>query len=93
MSEIKTKPKKFIYRTNLKWTGSKKGLLSGEDRPTIEVSTPFEFRGHAGIWTPEELFVASVNICIMTTFLYYAEKRNFTFILWKYNDYGMYYRQ
>lgn len=74
MAEIRQKGKRFIYRTNLSWKEEKKGLLTSSDRPAIEVSTPFEFKGHAGIWTPEELFVSSVNICIMTTFLYYAGK-------------------
>ncbi len=49
-------------------------------KPTIEVATPPEFKGHEGIWTPEELFVASVNICIKTTFLHYAQRINFEFL-------------
>jgi len=46
----------------------------------MEVATPLEFKGHAGIWTPEDLFVASVNTCIMTTFLFYAEKKSLEFL-------------
>ncbi|MEW6686533.1 MAG: OsmC family protein [Candidatus Edwardsbacteria bacterium] len=67
---------KFIYKNTLKWQGEKKGLLSSPDKPDIEVATPPEFRGHPGIWTPEDLFVASINSCIMTTFLYYAQKES-----------------
>jgi len=80
MGETGAKSKKFIYRTNLKWVEAKKGLLSSIGKPAIEVATPPEFRGHPGIWTPEELFVASVNACIMTTFLYYAERGNLKFL-------------
>ena len=80
MDETRAKPKKFIYRTNLKWVEARKGLLLSIGKPTIEVATPPEFRGHPGIWTPEELFVASVNTCIMTTFLYYAERENLKFL-------------
>jgi organic hydroperoxide reductase OsmC/OhrA len=72
--------KKFIYRTKVSWAEEKKGFLSSSGKPTIEVATPPEFKGHEGIWTPEELFVASVNICIKTTFLHYAQKHNFEFL-------------
>ncbi len=71
------KSKKFSYRCSVRWAGEKKGILSSAGKPDIEVATPPEFRGHAGMWTPEELFVASVNICIKTTFLHYAEKNSF----------------
>jgi organic hydroperoxide reductase OsmC/OhrA len=38
--------------------------------PTIEVATPPEFAGgEPGIWSPEHLFAAAVNSCLMTTFL------------------------
>ena len=74
------KLKKFTYKTNAKWIEAKRGLLSAPGKPNIEVATPPEFKGHQGKWTPEELFVASVNTCIMTTFLYYAEKEGLKFL-------------
>ena len=80
MGNIKQKSKKFVYRTTVFWTEEKKGVLCSSGKPTIEVSTPPEFKGHEGMWTPEELFVASVNICIKATFLYYARKDNFEFL-------------
>src|SRR5437870_2123774 len=39
----------------------------------MQVDAPPEFKGHDGVWTPEHLFVASVNSCFMTTFLAIAE--------------------
>ena len=80
MSEIKQRNKRFIYRTKIKWDNAKRGLLSSLGKPDIEIATPPEFRGHAGVWTPEDLFVASVASCIMTTFLYYAEKEGLQFL-------------
>ena len=77
---MEKKSRKFLYRTNVSWIEEKKGYLCSEGKPTIEVSTPPEFKGHEGMWTPEELFVASVNICIKTTFLHYAEKNGFKFL-------------
>ena len=72
--------KRFIYKNSIKWQLEKKGLLTSPDKPDIEVATPPEFRGHLGIWTPEDLFIASVNACIMITFLYYAEKQGLKFV-------------
>ena len=72
MAEFKSK--KFLYKNSVKWQSEMKGVLSSFDKPCIEVATPPEFRGHAGIWSPEDFFVASVNCCIMTTFLYYAKR-------------------
>jgi len=68
--------KQFIYNTLIEWQGQKKGVLFSAGKPNIEVATPPEFHGHAGIWSPEDLLVASVNSCIMTTFLYYSQRNN-----------------
>jgi len=66
----------FTYNNSVRWTEQKKGLLSCDGKPDIEIATPPEFKGHPGIWSPEDLFVAAVNMCIMTTFLHYIEKEN-----------------
>jgi organic hydroperoxide reductase OsmC/OhrA len=76
VGDIKFKTKRFIYKTKVSWTKEKKGILSSSGKPDIEVTVPPEFGGHENIWTPEDLFVASVNICVKTTFLYYAQKQN-----------------
>jgi len=83
MAEFKIRTKQFIYKNSLKWEGEKQGLLSSSGKPDIKVATPSEFRGHPGVWTPEDLFAASVNSCIMTTFLYYAEKNGIEFLDYK----------
>jgi organic hydroperoxide reductase OsmC/OhrA len=38
------------------------------------VAVPPDFGGPAGVWSPEELFVASVASCLMSTFLYFVER-------------------
>jgi len=75
--------KKFVYKNSIEWEEQKKGILYSDGKPGFKVSSPPEFKGHAGIWNPEELFIASVNSCIMTTFLYYAERKNLEFISYK----------
>ena len=63
------RPRRYVYTSALRWTGQKKGSLTAEDRPALEIATPVEFKGHPGIWSPEDLFVASASACLMTTFL------------------------
>ena len=75
--------KKFVYKNSIEWEDQRKGILSSDGKPGFRVSSPPEFKGHAGIWNPEELFIASVNSCIMTTFLYYAERKKLEFISYK----------
>jgi organic hydroperoxide reductase OsmC/OhrA len=67
---------KYKYGTNLEWTSEKKGIMKSNNKPDITVACPPEFGGHAGIWSPEDLFVASVEVCMLTTFLWYIKKEN-----------------
>lgn len=69
------KPKSFTYSTNLRWNQGKLGMLSSDGKAGIEISSPPEFKGEAGYWTPEDLFVASVEMCQMLTFLALAQKK------------------
>ena len=66
------RPKEFPYSTSLKWTEERKGRLSCDGKPDIHVACPPEYGGHENIWSPEDLFVASVEVCVMTTFLWLA---------------------
>ena len=51
--------------------------------PNLQVDAPPEFKGHDGAWTPEHLFVASVNTCFMTTFLAIAENSKLEVVSFK----------
>ena len=77
----------FYYSTNVEWTEKRKGNLTENNFPKIEVTTPTEFiGGEENVWTPEHLFVASANVCLMTTFLSIAENSKLDFI--SYNSQG-----
>ena len=71
---MEVRSKRYTYRTSVRWSQQKKGNISSPGKPEIEVATPPEFKGHEGIWSPEDLFVASVNVCVMSTFLAFAER-------------------
>lgn len=68
--------KSFTYKTRVTWTGDKNGLLTSDGKPSFRVSSPPEFKGEPGVWTSEDLFVASTEVCHMSTFLFLAAKRN-----------------
>lgn len=70
----KFKPRSFTYRTSAAWLEGRSGLLSSEGKPTLRVSSPPEFKGEQGVWTPEDLFVAAVEMCHMSTFMAFATK-------------------
>ena len=71
---------KYFYTTEVEWTGERRGDLRAPVLPNLKVDAPPEFKGHDGVWTPEHLFVASVNSCFMTTFLAIAENSKLEFI-------------
>lgn len=70
------------YEVNLKWTGKSKGILSSTVLPKeIEVATASEYNKRMkGIWSPEHLLIASINSCLMSTFLEIAENSKLEFI-------------
>ena len=68
------------YTTKLEWKETRKGLVSSEGLPSLEVATPPEFPGGiGGVWSPEHLYVAAAEVCLMTTFLAIAENSKLDF--------------
>lgn len=74
----KTKPRTYTYKTCMSWTGGRSGVLESNGKPSFRVSSPPEFKGEAGVWTPEDLFVASVEACHMATFMAFATRKSVT---------------
>ena len=70
-----------FYEVSVNWKADRRGTLSSPVLDaTIEVATPPQFpKGIEGVWSPEHLFVAAVNSCLMTTFLSFAENSNLYF--------------
>jgi peroxiredoxin-like protein len=79
-----------FYDVKLTWEQDRKGILeSSVLNSKIEVVTPPEFpKGIEGIWSPEHLFVAAVNSCLMTTFLSIAENSKLEFTTFESNAVG-----
>lgn len=70
-----------VYEMTVSWQSDRKGVMSSPVLNTIiEVATPPQFpKGIEGIWSPEHLFVAAINSCLMTTFLSIAENSKLEF--------------
>jgi peroxiredoxin-like protein len=79
----KVKHKSFSYTTSLTWIEGKIGTLASEGKPLVQVSSPPEFKGNAGVWTPEDLFVGAVEMCQMLTFLALAQKQQLSLVSYK----------
>jgi len=74
--QSKTRPRSYTYKTSTAWTGARSGVLESNGKPSVKVSSPPEFKGESGVWTPEDLFVASVETCHMATFMSFAARRS-----------------
>lgn len=69
MSESKS----YFYETEIEWKGEKDLRITSGKLPVIDAGAPPEFKGREGVWSPEHLFVASLNSCYTLTLLAIAE--------------------
>ncbi|HPH95671.1 MAG TPA: OsmC family protein [Anaerolineaceae bacterium] len=63
-----------IYHTRVTWKGEHWGHLVMGNGPEMDFSAPPDAQGHAGVFTPEDAFVAAANTCIMMMFIWAAER-------------------
>jgi organic hydroperoxide reductase OsmC/OhrA len=50
------------------------GELRCGNGPTLAFSAPPDVQGHEGVLTPEDAFVAAVNMCVMLMFVWACER-------------------
>ncbi len=79
----KTRHRTFTYKTATTWAEGRTGTLCSEGKPSLRFSAPPEFKGEAGLWTPEHMFVACVEMCHMSTFIAFAAKRNLPIVSYR----------
>ncbi len=68
-------PRKYLYKTQIRWQGGEIGKISSKDKDLIEIALPKELGGPGEIWSPDELFVSSVESCIMLTFFWLIQDK------------------
>ena len=81
--------KTFTYHTSVEWKSDRQGFLRSEGKPEIYVSSPPEFKGIPGVWTPEDLFVAAAEICTMSTFLSFGGRKGIPLKSYKSSSEGL----
>jgi organic hydroperoxide reductase OsmC/OhrA len=62
------------YYTTVQWKGEHRGHLVMGNGPEYEFSAPPDAHGYAGVFTPEDAFVAAANTCVMMMFLWACER-------------------
>jgi organic hydroperoxide reductase OsmC/OhrA len=62
------------YNTTVRWEGEHWGHLVMGNGPEMKFSAPPDAHGHAGVFTPEDAFVAAANTCVMMMFIWAAER-------------------
>ena len=62
------------YHTTVRWTGDHWGHLVMGNGPEMKFSAPPDAHGHAGVFTPEDAFVAAANMCVMMMFIWATER-------------------
>ena len=71
------------YSTSVNWTEGSKGRLASTGIPSLAVGAPPDFGGEGGVWSPEHMFVASTEVCVMLTFLAIARMSKLEFVSWR----------
>ena len=66
--------KPIIFTTDLHWSGDRFGIVSSSSLRSFLVSTPPEFGGPEGEWSPEHLLLSSITSCFMSTYLVFVNK-------------------
>jgi len=66
--------KTAVYDTTVQWKGEHWGHVIMGNGPEMLFSAPPDAQGHAGVLTPEDAYVASINTCIMMMFIWAAER-------------------
>jgi len=79
----RVRPKQFNYHTTVSWSGERKGLLGSSGKETLTISSPPEFKGSPGFWTPEDMFVGAIETCQLLTFLALAKRSNLTVLSYR----------
>jgi organic hydroperoxide reductase OsmC/OhrA len=62
--------KVFTYHAELVWQGGRRALVSAQEGPPLEIVPPADFPGGSDAdWSPEHLFLASLETCTMLSFI------------------------
>jgi organic hydroperoxide reductase OsmC/OhrA len=62
------------YRVELKWDGKTGGTVECQNCGDLKIDMPQDFAGFGRSPCPDQLFLASIGGCLLTTFLHFARR-------------------
>lgn len=65
-----------LYKAYLEWKKERIATLSAAEQPQLIGGPPPQFDGSAAHWSPEELLLSAIQLCLMTTFLSLVGRQN-----------------
>jgi organic hydroperoxide reductase OsmC/OhrA len=83
MEDTPEKGKKVTHKAVVTWDKEKEVFLCSLDKRTIEIAESPESKKHEDMWTPEELFIASVEGFLKDSFANHAKRNDFEFLSYK----------
>jgi organic hydroperoxide reductase OsmC/OhrA len=63
-----------VYSTKVVWKGGHDGELICGNGPKMTFSAPPSLQGRTGVMTPEDAFVAALNMCFHLMFIWASER-------------------
>ncbi len=74
-------PSQIRYFSSAQWTHGHQGRVSSPKKADVSVVCPPPFcHERDDVWSPEEFYVSAVEMCLMMTFLYLAERAELPFV-------------
>ena len=89
MEDISKDSKRFTHKTVVTWNEENKVLLCALGKQTIEIAASPEFKKHKGMWTPEELFVTSIEDFVKDAFMDSAKRNNLEILSYESEGHGI----
>lgn len=80
MKDVRNENKRVTHKVVVTWDDEKKAFLCSLGKKTIEIATSSESKKYEGMWTPEELFIASVEGFLKDSFVNHAKRNSFDFL-------------
>ena len=74
MQDLYPFTKELGYRVELTWDGETGGSVECDDCGDLRIDMPEEFSGNGQSPCPDQLFLASLGGCLLTTFLHFAKR-------------------
>jgi organic hydroperoxide reductase OsmC/OhrA len=74
----------FTYEAELEWRGGRRASVTAGGRPALDVQPPPEFPdGDETSWSPEHLFLASIQSCTMLSFVAHCAHRGLEIVSYR----------